>query len=109
MDIRYHLDENLHHAIAHGLRRRGIDVTTTNDAGLMGCSDEQQLAHAHQEGRVLVTHDDDLIRIHYQNIPHSGIAFAHARRHSIGHIVNALTSLHRRHSAEAMAGHIEYL
>ncbi len=27
--IRFHLDENVSNAIAEGLRRRGIDVTTT--------------------------------------------------------------------------------
>ena len=28
--IRFHLDENVGNAIADGLRRRGIDVTTTS-------------------------------------------------------------------------------
>jgi hypothetical protein len=32
--IRFHLDENVDRAIALGLRRRAIDVTTTKDAGL---------------------------------------------------------------------------
>ena len=105
---RYHLDENMHNAIAQGLRQRGIEVTTTKEAGLISSSDEEQL-DAHREGRVIVTHDDELIRLHYQNLPHSGIAFARARQHSISDIVNALTSVHRRYSAEAMIGHIEYL
>lgn len=38
--IRFHLDENCGNAIAEGLRRRGIDATTTHDAGLIGASDE---------------------------------------------------------------------
>jgi hypothetical protein len=41
--IRFHLDENCAHSIAAGLRRRGIDVTTTRDAGLLGATDEYQL------------------------------------------------------------------
>jgi hypothetical protein len=44
--IRFHLDENCPRAIAAGLRRRGIDVTTTPEAGLMGASDEQQVTTA---------------------------------------------------------------
>lgn len=36
--IRFHLDENCSHAIAAGLRRRGIDVTTTPEAGLLNAS-----------------------------------------------------------------------
>ena len=33
--IRFHLDENVSNAIADGLRQRGIDVTTTSEAGLI--------------------------------------------------------------------------
>jgi hypothetical protein len=36
MRIRYHLDEHVGNAVAHGLRLRGLDVTTTKDAGLIG-------------------------------------------------------------------------
>lgn len=34
--IQFHLDEHMDKAIAIGLRRRGIDVTTTPEAGLLG-------------------------------------------------------------------------
>jgi hypothetical protein len=44
--IRFHLDENCARAIAIGLRRHGIDVTTTPDAGLLGAIDEEQAAYA---------------------------------------------------------------
>ena len=44
--IKFHLDENVSNAIANGLRMRGIDVTTSPEAGLIGASDEQQLAFA---------------------------------------------------------------
>ena len=37
--IRFHLDENCPHAIAEGLRRRGIDVTTTPEVDLISASD----------------------------------------------------------------------
>lgn len=38
--MRFHLDEHVDHAIARGLRNRGIEVTTATDAGLLGASDE---------------------------------------------------------------------
>ena len=38
--LRFHLDEQVPHAIAHGLRRRQIDVTTTTDANLLGAGNE---------------------------------------------------------------------
>jgi hypothetical protein len=39
--IRFYLDEHIDSVIARGLRRRGIDVTTTADAGLQGTTDEE--------------------------------------------------------------------
>jgi hypothetical protein len=39
--IRFHVDENRARAVAEGLARRGIDVTTTPETGLMGAIDEQ--------------------------------------------------------------------
>jgi len=44
--IRFHCDEQVERAIAEALRRRGIDVTTTPEAGLLGAADEEQLAFA---------------------------------------------------------------
>ena len=61
--IRFHLDENVNSAIATGLRGRGVDVTTTREAGLIAADDEEQLKFAKSEGRVVVTHDDDFLRV----------------------------------------------
>jgi hypothetical protein len=44
--LRFHLDEHVPAAIAAALRRRGIDVTTAADAGLLGATDEDHLAFA---------------------------------------------------------------
>lgn len=80
MALRYHVDENMAHAIANGLKQRGVDATTTSDADLIGASDKEQLAHALAEDRVLVTEDDDLLVMHSQGVAHAGIAFAPPRR-----------------------------
>ena len=45
--IRFHLDEDTDPAIAAGLRRHGIDVTTSQEMGLLGAVDTVQLSHAH--------------------------------------------------------------
>lgn len=45
-EIRFHMDEQVDRAIAEALRRRGIDLTTTPEAGLLGAVDEEQLAFA---------------------------------------------------------------
>ena len=73
--IQFHLDENCHRAVAEGLRRRGIEVTTTPEAGLLSATDEQQLAYCHRESRVLFTQDHDFLRLHAAGVSHSGIAY----------------------------------
>jgi len=40
--IRFHLDECCDPAVANGLRRRNIDVTTSQEAGFIEADDEQQ-------------------------------------------------------------------
>ena len=39
-------DEHLPKAIAQGLRRRGVDVVTVAEAGMLGASDERLLQRA---------------------------------------------------------------
>ena len=53
--IRFHLDENVDHAVAQGLRLRGVDVTTTTDVDLIGATDIEQLSFAFRENRVIFT------------------------------------------------------
>ena len=66
--IKFHLDENVRSAIAQGLRRRGVDVTTTPEESLIGISDEAQLKFAISQGRVIFTQDTDFLRINQSNI-----------------------------------------
>jgi predicted nuclease of predicted toxin-antitoxin system len=62
--IRFHLDENCHRAIADGLRRRGIDVTTPSEVGLLSATDEEQAAYGLRSGRAVVTQDRDFLCLH---------------------------------------------
>jgi predicted nuclease of predicted toxin-antitoxin system len=75
--IRFHLDENVDSAIADGLRRRGVDVTMPNDVGLIGASDEEQLAFALREHRAIFTHDDDFLALAHRGTEHWGIIYCH--------------------------------
>src|SRR5206468_2383329 len=59
--IRFHLDEHCPTGLADGLRRRGIDVTTTPEAGLLHASDEEHVAFALRQGRVVFTQDEDFL------------------------------------------------
>ncbi len=41
--LRFYLDEHVPNAIAQGLRRRGVDVLTVQQAGRAGLTDSAQL------------------------------------------------------------------
>jgi predicted nuclease of predicted toxin-antitoxin system len=107
--IRFHLDENCHHAVALGLRRRGIDVTTTPEAGLLSATDEEQTAHALAEGRVIFTQDRDFLRLHAAGVPHAGIAYRDKDTLSIGEIIQGLVRIWEFLDPNEIVGKIEYL
>ena len=107
--IRFHLDENCSHAIADGLRRRGIDVTTTPELGLLGATDEEQLAYARAELRVIFSYDDDLLRLAASGAEHAGIAFCQQRKRSVGDIVRGLVLIWERLEPHDMVGQVKYL
>lgn len=107
--IRFHLDENVDPAIAEGLRRRGVDVTTTQQVGLMRASDEKQLEFALAEGRTIVTHDEDFLTFAKEGVAHAGIAYCHPQLRSIGQIIAALMLLRDCMTPEDMTNHVEFL
>ena len=87
--IRFHLDENCSQAIAEGLRRRGVDVTTTPEVGLLGALDEEQVAYCRVKGRVVFSYDEDMLRLAAAGVEHVGIAFCQQRKRGIGDVVRA--------------------
>lgn len=107
--IRFHLDENVDVPVADALRRRGIDVTTTIDAGLVAANDESQLSYATAQGRVLVTHDSDLLALHSNGVPHAGICFCHKEKFSPGQLMHALLLVEACLQADEIVGQVEFL
>jgi hypothetical protein len=82
--IRFHLDEHVAHAVADGLRRLGIDVTTSTDANLLGASDAEQIAYGLAEGRIIFSQDDDLLALAAAGVRHAGLAYCHQTARSVG-------------------------
>ncbi|NEO42927.1 MAG: hypothetical protein F6J98_16800 [Moorea sp. SIO4G2] len=107
--IRYHLDEHIKSVIARELRHRGIDVTTTVEVQFRTKSDESQLAFASREGRVLVTHDDDFLKLAVTNPNHSGIAYCHQTKRSLGQIIETLVLIYEVYTPEDMIDRVEFL
>ncbi|WP_254172980.1 DUF5615 family PIN-like protein [Planktothrix pseudagardhii] len=107
--IKFHLDENVSNAIANGLRMRGIDVTTSPEQGLIGVSDQQQLAYALSQQRAIFTFDDDFLRLASTDIEHCGIIYTRQKRQSIGKIIGDLVLIWECLEPEYMYNNIEFL
>ena len=107
--MRFHLDEHVAHAIADGLRRRGIDVTTTADAALLSAADDEHMAFAKRHGRVIVTQDTDFLRNAVNDSTHFGIAYYPHGKRAIGEVIRYLVLMHDAMTEDEMRGRIEYL
>jgi len=60
--IRYYTDEHVSKAVIRGLRQRGVNVLSVPEAQKLGATDEEHIAFAHAEGRVLFTQDEDFLK-----------------------------------------------
>ena len=107
--IRFHLDENCAKAIAVGLRRHGIEVTTTPEVGLLGATDEEQAAYARLESQVIFTQDRDFLRIHAAGVTHAGIAYCEKDTRSLGEVIAALVLIWEVYEPDEMRERVEYI
>jgi predicted nuclease of predicted toxin-antitoxin system len=107
--MRFHLDEHVANAVARGLRRHGIDVTTTVEAGLRSAEDSDHLAFAFAQSRVIVTHDDDFLRIVASGNAHAGIVYCNSEKYSVGELLRLLILMHEIYAEDELFGRVEYL
>ncbi|MBI4501603.1 MAG: DUF5615 family PIN-like protein [Gemmatimonadetes bacterium] len=95
--IRFYLDADLSPRIAVIARGLGLDVVSAHEAGMRDAEDNDQLAHAAGEGRVLVTRNrDDFLELtldaYHERKPHAGLLLvtAHGTRHQASRVAHAL-------------------
>ena len=76
MKVRFQADANFNQILLKATLRYepSIDFRPANDAGLASLSDNQVLAIAANEGRVLVTHDRKTMPIHFADFITSNIS-----------------------------------
>ncbi|MFQ5652977.1 MAG: DUF5615 family PIN-like protein [bacterium] len=106
--IKLYMDENVTKAVTEGLRRRGIDVVTAQDANMLAKSDEMHLEFATKEGRVIFTQDADFLRLNAKGYPHKGIVYA-PQQTPIGKIVSALMLIIDVMEPEDLEQHVEFI
>ncbi len=104
--IRYFTDEQVAKAVADGLRKRGIDVLTVAQAKLLGATDEELLSFVRSEQRVLITQDQDFLRLAANASNHPGIVYA-PQGSSIGELVRMLDLLYQISNMEQLSGRVE--
>lgn len=106
--VKYYTDEHVAKAVARGLRERGVDVLTATQAGMLGAPDEEHLQRATHEARVVVTQDDDFLRLHAAGTQHAGIAYS-PQGTSIGDIIRGLMLIYQVLDTDDMQNHVEFL
>jgi hypothetical protein len=107
--IQFFFDQHVSPDVADGLRLRGIDVLTAQDAGRCGMPDPDQLQFATAHERVIVTYDTDYLALDASGVNHAGIAWCPSTKHSIGGLLHALLVVHGVLTRDEMQNHVEYL
>jgi hypothetical protein len=113
--IRLYFDEDaMQQGLITALRARRVAVVTALDAGMANKPDEEHLARASRDGRVLYSFNiADYCSLHEKWLAagrlHSGIVLAHQQRFSLGEQLRRLLYLLNRKSAEEMRCRLEYL
>jgi len=96
-----------------GLRLRGIDVTTVQDDGTVGGSDEDLLERAEALDRVLFSQDQDLLRLakawRLEGRRFAGVIFAPQQRVTTGQLVKDLELLAKAGEMDHFENHVEFL
>lgn len=107
------MDVHIPRAITNGLRLRGVDVLTAQEAGMDTLPDDQLLARATELDRVLFTFDDDLISGAYdmweEATPHSGVIFANLRNLAVGNCIEDLELVCKALEPSDIQSRVEYL
>lgn len=106
--IRLYADENVSRLIIRGLQLRGIDVISTKQAGMLGASDLEQLEFSVKSDRVILTQDDDLLKLHARGISHKGIIYSH-QTSTIGDVIRGVLLIHQVLTMNEMANHVEFI
>jgi hypothetical protein len=113
MPLPLYMDVHLPAAITAGLRRRGIDVVTSQEDGTDRWSDDRLLVRSTELGRLLFSQDDDLLAIAsaaaQQASPFVGVIYAHQLSAGIGTLVKDLELVLSCCNPEELADRVTYL
>ena len=111
--LAYYMDHHVHRSITEELRRRGIDVLTAFEDGRAEEDDEALLERATALDRILVSQDDDLLRIatrwHRSSREFTGVVYAIQKHIDIGGTIEYLELIAHLKTADEMRNSVEYV
>ncbi len=113
MPLPLYMDVHVPAAITAGLRRRGIDVLTSQEDGADRLPDDRLLQRSTELGRVLFSQDDDLLALatewQQESTPFNGVIYAHQLSAGIGTLVNDIELVLSCCNATELANCVTYL
>ena len=107
-------EDSMDQALVAGLRARGIDVQTAQDAGMIERPDAEHLDFATRAGRVLCTHNvGDFWELHAARLAdgtgHAGIVLMTQQRYSLGELLRRVLTLATSQTPVSMTDRAEFL
>ena len=113
--VEIYIDEDaMDSDLVAALRSRGVAVITALDAGLVGKSDDEQLAFASDHGCVLYTFNvSDFFELHTQCLgagkEHAGMILSPQQKFSVGEQLRRILHLRAATTADGMRNQVEFL
>lgn len=113
MNVKFYMDVHVPRAVTTALRLRGIDVLTAQEDDSARLADDLLLLRATRLGRVLVSHDDDLLReghrMQQEGLEFGGVIYTHQLLVSIGQFIEDLALIGSAMTAEEWISRVEHL
>ena len=107
--IAFYFDACVQVVIAKQLTQDGVDAVTARDLNKLRDDDDSHLQRATEQNRVLVTYDDDFVKMAHQGVVHSGIVFVPQRYRRIGIVVKGLSMFHDQYNQQEVRNLVWYL
>ena len=109
MQPKFYADENVPLAASKSLKKRGIDIITAQESGMLRKADNAHLSFAVAEKRAIITHDSDFLKLAIRGkLNHNGILFF-TKQVSISQAIEEIEQVYLAYSAEELCGVILFL
>lgn len=107
--IRFLMDVHVHRAITEGLRRRGVEVLTCQEAALSTFEDVDILLYASERNWTVFSQDTDFLQLcALGQITHKGVVYSH-KQNPISRIIQGLVLIHEVLESSEMENHLEFI